>query len=114
MSQQVEELINLAERVVALPQDTATEVFLETVGNYLDAVDKWQKALAANTQGNPSLDRGKMEKLQGLHEQILTRAGVSRDNVGVELNSLTQREQAMRKYANPFTARISITGKRKG
>ncbi len=122
-SQDVSNLVALAESALASAEQKVVDEFVVKTGEYLDALEKWQQAM---NQCNPLLEgrelsdgerasfRAQIEKLGDLHQRLLNDAGSTKDDVGTKMSDVHKRAAGLRKYIDSAPSRITIAGKRKG
>ena len=119
----VKHLLALAEEALQLRGGPSVEEFIGKTGEYLDALEVWQKGM---NQDNPLLPgssvseaekqmlRGEIEQLNELHQRLLSQAGAAKDDVGTQMSEVHRRASGLRKYIDSGPSRITIAGKRKG
>ena len=117
---ELEELIATAKAALSLRNSPDIDFFLTEIGYYLDQLQAWQGRVEATkpfeniASSEKETLRGLMSQLQEAHEQLLTIAGGTKEEVGKQLQEVTHRASGLRKYVNTLPARITITGKRQG
>ncbi|MCB0322333.1 MAG: hypothetical protein KDD69_02135 [Bdellovibrionales bacterium] len=120
---EVHELIAKAKAALALTGSPELELFVARTGEYLDALEQWQQAMA---QQNPLVEpsaltpeakesfRRSVEALNQVHQELMDRAGAAKEEVGQQMGEVHRRASGLRKYIDSGPSRITITGKRKG
>lgn len=119
----VVELITLAEQCLESSKENAVDEFVAKTGEYLDLLSKWQEAMNSH---NPLVEdeslseeqrasfRQQIERLSELHQELLSKAGSTKEDIGSKMSEVHKRATGLRKYIDSAPSRITIAGKRKG
>lgn len=122
-NERVQSLISLAEQALRISKEEGVELFTERTGAYLDALEQWQTQIKGQ---NPLVDpsplnaeerqslRSLIERLGELHQELMTRAGAEKEEVGQQIGEVHKRAAGLRKYIDTAPSRITVAGKRKG
>jgi hypothetical protein len=121
MLERIEKLILMAEDAVAFREVQEIEAFVASTENYLNELEMWQaevKALSsAQEDGTRESDpriREALNRLGEIHQKLMQKADVAKDNVGSQMGDMHKKAQGLKKYIDILPSRITIAGKRKG
>ena len=112
--QNIRALISLAKRAEA-DEAVGTDPFVESVGEYIRALEEWRVKLAP--EGQTPLDessRQALVELNEIHQRVLTQANEMKQGLVGEMGEAKKKASAIRAYVDRFPQRITIAGKRKG
>ena len=111
MGDELAQLIELAESALRI-EDGAVDAFIDHVDGYIAILEGWSSA-ALEQQLPPEL-KPQVERLNGLHEQVIERASRLSKDLGAQLGTANKKGRVLRAYVDRLPARITITGRRKG
>lgn len=111
----INELLELAQKAI---DDEAldSELFLQSVAEYLEALESWRSSLPNPEAGTPAREEMKaaLGRLNETHKVLLERSNVHREKLMGQMGDAQKKAKALRSYVDRFPERITIAGKRKG
>ncbi len=121
MLKQIEKLITMAETAVSCREDEDIEAFVMATETYLNSLEMWQAEVKTQALGksdpekeaDPEL-REALNTLGAVHQKLMQKADVARDNVGSQMGDMHKKAQGLKRYIDILPSRISVSGKRKG
>ena len=111
----INELLELAEKAIS-DEALDSELFLQSVAEYLEALETWRGSLPTTDAGTPAREEMKaaLGRLNETHKTLLERSNVHREKLMGQMGDAQKKAKALRTYVDRFPDRITIAGKRKG
>ncbi len=113
--EELEALLTSAKKVLVLVEESTLEHLEENLESYLNNFRLWQERFERNEhQIEDTALVSLLEELQLLHQQVVEKVNIKKDDILLALQEIHKRGKAVKAYIDRYPSRITITGKREG